>query len=75
MGQPTAVLAYQLRRHVIDLYVWPSDRGVAAERLQRRGFNLVHWSDGGMQYWAVSDLDGPELERFGAAWRARAALP
>lgn len=72
-GRPTAVLAYQLRLHKIDLYAWPTERGAAPERLQRRGFNLVRWSDGSMQYWAVSDVDGTELERFAAAWRAAAA--
>jgi len=72
-GRPTAVMAYQVRLHKIDLYVWPTDRGSAPERLQRRGFNLVRWSDGAMQYWAVSDVDGAELERFAAAWRTAAA--
>ncbi|MGM9484320.1 anti-sigma factor family protein [Roseateles sp. NT4] len=72
-GRPTAALAYQVRLHKIDLYQWPVDRSVAEEKLQRRGFNLVHWSDGAMQYWAVSDVDVTELERFAAAWRAAAA--
>ncbi|HEY8881346.1 MAG TPA: anti-sigma factor [Roseateles sp.] len=71
-GRPTAALAYQVRLHKIDLYQWPAERGAASEKLQRRGFNLVHWSDGAMQYWAVSDVDGAELERFAAAWRAAA---
>jgi len=72
-GRPTAVLAYQIRLHKIDLYAWPAERGAAPEKLQRRGFNLVRWSDGAMQYWAVSDMDGAELERFAATWRAAAA--
>lgn len=72
-GRPTAVLAYQVRLHKIDLYLWPAERGAAPERLQRRGFNLVRWSDGAMQFWAVSDLDGAELERFASTWRAAAA--
>jgi anti-sigma factor RsiW len=72
-GRPTAVLAYQVRLHKIDLYQWPVERGGAPERLQRRGFNLVRWSDGAMQFWAVSDVDGAELERFAAAWRTAAA--
>ncbi|MBV8379664.1 MAG: anti-sigma factor [Paucibacter sp.] len=71
-GKPTAVLAYQAGLHKIDLFVWPAERGAAPERLQRRGFNIVHWSDGAMQYWAVSDMEGGELERFGAQWRAGA---
>jgi len=72
-NRPTAVLAYQVRLHKIDLYIWPAERGAAPEKLQRRGFNLVRWSDGAMQYWAVSDVDGAELERFAAAWRTAAA--
>jgi anti-sigma factor RsiW len=71
-GRSTAVLAYQVRLHKIDLYQWPAERGMAQEKLQRRGFNVMHWSDGAMQYWAVSDVDGAELERFAAAWRAAA---
>ena len=72
-GRPTAVLAYQVRLHKIDLYQWPGERGGTPETLQRRGFNLVRWSDGAMQFWAVSDVDGAELERFAAAWRTAAA--
>lgn len=71
-GHPTAVLAYQLRLHKIDLFVWPAQRELVPERLQRRGFNLVHWRDDTMQYWAVSDLDAAELAQFGAAWREAA---
>jgi anti-sigma factor RsiW len=71
-GRPTAVLAYQVRLHKIALYTWPIEHAAAPERLQRRGFNLVRWTDGAMQYWAVSDVDGAELERFAAAWRAAA---
>jgi len=71
-GRPTAALAYQVRLHQIALYQWPAERGAAPEAQQRRGFNLVHWSDGSIQFWAVSDVDGAELQRFAAAWRAAA---
>ena len=74
-GRPTAVLAYQLRLHKIDLYQWPAAQGTGDEVLQRRGFHLARWHDGVMQYWAVSDVDSAELERFAAAWREAAALP
>jgi anti-sigma factor RsiW len=59
-----------VRLHKIDLYQWPADRGATQETLQRRGFNLEHWSDGAMQLWAVSDVDRAELQRFAATWRA-----
>lgn len=72
-GRPTAVLAYQVRLHKIDVYQWPVDHGSAPEAMQRRGFNLVRWSDGAMQFWAVSDVEDGELERFGSAWRSASA--
>ncbi|XHS76360.1 anti-sigma factor family protein [Burkholderiaceae bacterium UC74_6] len=71
-GRPTAVLAFQLRLHKIDVFVWPAEHAWTQEHSQLRGFNVVRWSDGAMQYWAVSDLDGAELEKFGEAWRATA---
>lgn len=70
-GQDTAALAYRLRKHIISAYVSPMDRVVPMERLQQRGFNIIHWSDGVMQVWAVTDADVSELERFGSAWRSK----
>jgi len=68
-GQATAVLVFEHRKHVLNLFIWPASRVEAESRLQRRGFNIVHWSDGSMQYWAVSDMDAGEIEHFGQAWR------
>ena len=36
--------------------------------------NVLHWSDGAMHVWAVSDLEAAELDRFGDLWR-KGALP
>lgn len=70
-GHDTAALAYQLRKHIISAYVSPIGRAVPAERLQQRGFNIIHWSDGVMQIWAITDADPSELERFGLEWRSK----
>ena len=40
---------------------------VAAER---NGYNLIHWNEDGMTFWAVSDLEKTELEDFVRRWRA-----
>ena len=69
-GHDTAALAYQLRKHIISAYVLPSTTAMPVERLQRRGFNILHWSDGVMQVWAVTDANASELEGFGSAWRS-----
>lgn len=72
-GDRVATLAYTRARHMIDLFVWPGDTRSAPVRSVERGFNLLHWSDGSMQYWLVSDLEAAELERFAQLWRAQVA--
>lgn len=78
-GPAVAALTYTSRRHVIALFVWPdtAPRGAPAvpEHLTRRGFNLLHWSDKSMSFWAVSDVERAELERFMQALQARADAP
>lgn len=32
--------------------------------MARQGYNLIHWTRGGMTYWAVSDLNSSELEKL-----------
>jgi anti-sigma factor RsiW len=72
-GDVVATLAYARDRHMIDLFVWPSDAKTDPMRSVRKGFNVVHWADGSMQYWAVSDVEGAELERFAQLWKVQAA--
>jgi anti-sigma factor RsiW len=72
-GNVVATLAYAHERHVIDVFVWPSAARQAVVRSQRKGFNVLHWADGSMQYWAVSDLERAEMERFAQRWQAQAA--
>jgi anti-sigma factor RsiW len=71
-GAPVATLAYASQKHIINVYVWPADADQLPQRLLHRGFNLLHWSEGAMQVWVVSDLEMSEIERFTQAWRGRA---
>lgn len=72
-GQTVAALAYGRDRHLIDLFVWPADAPAAPRHRVERGFNVVHWADGSMQYWAVSDVEREELETLARLWRERLA--
>jgi anti-sigma factor RsiW len=72
-GNVVAALVYASDLHVIDLYVWPSNDTAAPATLTRRGFNVVTWAEGSMQYWAVSDVERAKLERFAQVWRQREA--
>jgi anti-sigma factor RsiW len=31
---------------------------------EHQGYNLIRWSNGGMAYWVVSDLNLAELQQF-----------
>lgn len=69
-NKPVAALVYQHDKHLIDLYAWPSPgntQGPAAT--QRQGYNVVHWREGGMTLWAVSDLEADLLRQFADDWR------
>ena len=69
-GHAVAALAYQHGKHPINLFIWP-ERGTAAPSLStsRNGYNVIHWQDGGMSFWAVSDLERDELQIFVEDWQ------
>jgi anti-sigma factor RsiW len=72
--RPVAAIVYARRRHTINLFTWPADGGAAkdAQSLAKHGFNLRHWKQGGMEYWAVSDLNDEELGQFVKLYQERA---
>jgi anti-sigma factor RsiW len=62
-GRPVAALVYRRRQHTINAFTWPAAaRDQAPGVVTSQGFHLVHWVRGGMEWWVVSDLAGPELE-------------
>lgn len=70
-GRPVAALVYQRRKHFINVFIWPAGGQVTAERaLSREGYNLLHWSDGELTYWAVSDVAADDLAEFMREFRA-----
>jgi len=65
-GEPVAAVVYQRRKHVINLFV-ARHLGAAHANVTARtaqGYNMRHWSSGGLDFWAVSDLDALELDEF-----------
>jgi anti-sigma factor RsiW len=61
-----AALVYRLREHKINVFIWrEADEGEAAlTATECEGYNLVHWTHQGMEFWAVSDLNTKELKDF-----------
>jgi anti-sigma factor (TIGR02949 family) len=67
-GRSVAVIVYKRRLHTINLFVRPAAAGAAAGGLRRDSYGVVHWVAGGLEYWAVSDLELGDLEQFHAAF-------
>jgi anti-sigma factor RsiW len=65
-NRPVAAIVYQRRQHLINVFVWPanSNSKSSAQASVRQGYNLIRWSDSGMEWWAVSDLNLAELQQF-----------
>lgn len=68
-GRAVAALVYRRDKHLVDLFIWPDRGGAASFTGIRNGYNVVHWSESGMNYWAVSDLDAGELRDFAQLWQ------
>jgi anti-sigma factor RsiW len=66
-GQPVASIVYRRRKHVINLFV-AQQLGAAirdAKDTSVQGFNVRHWREEGLDFWAVSDIEASELDEFG----------
>jgi anti-sigma factor RsiW len=71
--RPVAALVYRRGKHFINLFVWPSasahDSAEAA--IVRQGYNVLFWTRGQTNFWAISDVNRAELRQFTALVRAR----
>jgi anti-sigma factor RsiW len=70
-GKVTAALVYRRRLHVINLFVRPAQGRDGTWAGERDGYNLLRWRQGGLEFWAVSDLNRTELEQFSRLYAAR----
>jgi anti-sigma factor RsiW len=65
-GRSVAALVFQRNKHTINLFIWPvtekNSNPTSSASIQ--GYNLIHWSDSKMSFWAVSDLNEKELTGF-----------
>lgn len=70
--RPVAALVYRRRQHVINLFIAPADGAAAGlhEASPTRGYTVLHWSDGGLADWLVSDLERTELLEFARLLRS-----
>jgi anti-sigma factor RsiW len=65
-GEPVASVVYQRRKHVINLFVAQRLGAKHAGEMTTtvQGYNVRHWTEEGLDFWAVSDLAPDELDEF-----------
>lgn len=73
-GRAIGAIVYRRRTHVINLFVAQAPnmetRPARIETVQ--GFNIRRWSEQGLNYWAVSDINSEELADFGSKFESAA---
>jgi anti-sigma factor RsiW len=65
--EPIAVLVYRHRLHTINVLVRPARDASARSgphTLDRQGFAVERWTNDGMEFWAVSDVDAATLAQL-----------
>jgi len=63
--QRAVALVYKRREHVINVFIAENRAGSpSGSESQSQGYNVVSWTDRGLSYWAVSDLNARELNEF-----------
>lgn len=71
-GRPAAALVFHRRLHSINLFVWPVTGGEVSTREGRgNGYDARSWTQGGLNFLAVSEIPPAELEQFIGEFRKR----
>jgi anti-sigma factor RsiW len=65
-SKSVAALVYQRRQHVINLFIWPANDSADSgnKMMTRQGYNVIRWTQAGMSFWLVSDVNLSELQQF-----------
>jgi mycothiol system anti-sigma-R factor len=64
-GRAVAALVYGRRKHIVNVFVWPSSEpDVAPLEGSRLGYQWMEWRKGGMEFCAVSDTSATDLEQL-----------
>ncbi|HEY4086615.1 MAG TPA: hypothetical protein VGM43_11790 [Bryobacteraceae bacterium] len=69
-GHPAAALIYGRSQHIINLFIWHAGGTTSEKTWTSNGYHFIRWTKDGMNYWAVSDVNASELERFTRLYRA-----
>lgn len=64
--RPVAAMIYRHRLHTLNLFVWPETphNDTPPVSTSKQGYQLIHWTQSGMCYWLISDMNGQDLMEF-----------
>jgi anti-sigma factor RsiW len=66
-ARAVAALVYQHGPHFINVFIWPTgERDHSPALATRNGYNIDHFTRGGMNYWIVSDTGRAEVQTLAA---------
>jgi anti-sigma factor RsiW len=70
--KPVPSLVYRHNEHLVTLLAEPVATGATAapHHVEAGGLRMVNWLSGGFSYWAVSDTEWSNLDRFVARYQA-----
>lgn len=71
-GRSVAALVYRRHLHLISVYEWPAAApaaSTASSESQQHGYTVLRWTEGGMHYVTVSDVDPAALQEFAQGLR------
>jgi anti-sigma factor RsiW len=64
-NRTVAALVYGRRKHVVNVFVWPTSEKDAAPRTGSiHGYQWIDWRKQGMEFYAVSDASAPDLDQL-----------
>lgn len=70
--RPAAVIVYAAGQQPIELFICADRRAAASAPTDElvSGHTLLHWHEGTMALWAISELGSPQLREFVDRWRS-----
>jgi anti-sigma factor RsiW len=73
---PVSTLVYRRAKHLISLTAVPAKDAPAFNGPRNiNGYNIVRWTENGVSYWAISDVEPKELELFAQLFRTSQNTP
>ena len=69
-GRVVPAIVYRRNLHTINVFAWPAGKAPSGETMASDGYTLVHWRQGDLDFWAVSDVAGGDLDQFHTAFIA-----